>query len=413
MHIAVLAEPDSFHTRKWTTALLDAGVKVTVFSFSRFQLPHVTCVPIEPPFARQGGPSYWSYLYGGKRLRQALLAHRVDLVNPIDVTPFGVWARRAEIHPIMAVAMGADILEYPPRDLAMQVPMERLWGRGVHGPARGIELMQYPLKKWLFRREVARALQSADFITGDNMVLVRAMQEWFGVEVAKTALNRWGVEPELFEMSEAEEAYMREKYQLFPGQRLLLSPRGIKPVYQGDIILDAFSHLASDPLLQDTRMIMLSAGYAIPSNLLQAAEDLEKRFPRFSLIRKAIPREEMCWLWNFTDVFVSAPIYDGYSNSLSEGRYVGAIPVVNDTPATREVMVDGLHGRILSDFQAQALATEIREIFSALPAWKERVAAPNEEWVIREATLSVNIREFIRQAEILVERMPLASGKFS
>lgn len=411
MHFAVLAEPDSFHTQKWTQALLDAGQEVTVFSFSDKTVPEVSCVQVAPRFTFRGSITYFSYMGSGKRLREALLKHNIDIVNPINVTPYSVWARRAKLRPMLSVAMGSDILEYPPKS-EEQISTERLWMRTQGGELGWLEKLQMPIKKWLFRREVRKALDASDFVTGDNMVLVNAVRNWFNVPKEKSSLNRWGIEPELFEMSKAEEERIRKEYAILPGQPLLTSPRGIKAIYQGDIILDAIEKLLRSGKLIGTRILMLSAGYAVPADIEAKASQLERDFPQFALIRKSIPREDMCLLWNLTDAFVSAPVYDGYSNSLSEGRYIGAVPIVNDTPATREVMQDGVHGKVVLPFTAEALAQGIESVMDKLPEWKKKIGEVNRDWVKKEATLSVNIRAFITQAQELIEN-PDGRGKKS
>lgn len=402
MRIAVLAEPDSFHTKKWTQALTEAGQEVVVFSFSDYQIPGIECVKIEPRFTFRGNVTYFSYLGTGKRLRRALKKHRIDLLNPINVTPFSVWARRARLHPMFSVAMGSDILEYPPAGKG-EIPIERLWTRTQSGMLSWVEKIQMPLKRWLFRREVQQALSASDFVIGDNWVLVNAVRDWFGVKEDQSALNRWGIEPELFDMTEEEETNLRQKYRIPVGTRLLTSPRGIKAIYQGDIIIEAIRQTLESGELQDTRILMLSAGYAVPNDIEAIASDLESRFPQFSLIREAIPREEMCQLWNLTDVFISAPIYDGYSNALSEGRYIGAVPIVNDTPATQEVMEDGIHGKVVKQFEPEQVAKAIREVMNDVDGWKNRIAQTNRDWVEGEAVLSVNIRRFVEKAKHLLE----------
>ncbi len=298
--------------------------------------------------------------------------------------------------------MGSDILEYPPAG-EEGIARDRLWTRTSAGSMNLTERIQYPLKQWLFRREVARALKASDFVTGDNWVLVHAVRDWFGLPEHKSGLNRWGVEPDLFEISDQEEDDIRHKYRIEPGQTLLLSPRGIKPIYQGDIILDAMEQLLASGMYADTRMIMLSAGYAVPEKLDKQARRLEETYPQFSLVRTAIDREEMCRLWSLTDVFVSAPVYDGYSNALSEGRYIGALPVVNDTPATREVMADGKHGVVVRPFTADQLSRSMANILTQPKSWIIRVSKANREWVEREAILDVNIQRFIQQAEQLLQ----------
>lgn len=411
MHFAVLAEPDSFHTQKWTQALLDAGQEVTVFSFSDKTVPDVSCVRVAPKFTFRGNITYFSYMGSGKRLREALLKENIDIVNPINVTPYSVWARKAKLRPMLSVAMGSDILEYPPKS-EEQISAERLWMRTQGGALGWLEKLQMPIKKWLFRREVRKALDASDFVTGDNMVLVDAVRNWFSVPVEKSRLNRWGIEPELFEMSKAAEEGIRKKYAILPGQPLLTSPRGIKAIYQGDIILDAIEKLLRAGKLAGTRILMLSAGYAVPADIEVKASQLEADFPQFSLIRTSIPREEMCLLWNLTDAFISAPVYDGYSNALSEGRYIGAVPIVNDTPATREVMIDGIHGKVVIPFTSENLAAEVEQVIDELDEWKKKVSAVNRGWVEKEATLSVNIRAFIEQAQELIEN-PAGRGKKS
>ena len=92
MHIGVVAPPESFHTQKWVSGLLAAGADVTTFSFTPGQIPGVNAVQIPPRFTRKGELTYLSYLAGGPALRQALKTHQIDVVNPLNVTPFGVWA---------------------------------------------------------------------------------------------------------------------------------------------------------------------------------------------------------------------------------------------------------------------------------------------------------------------------------
>lgn len=412
MHFAVLAEPDSFHTQKWTQALLDAGQEVTVFSFSRKSIPGIRCVRIAPRFTFRGNITYFSYLGSGKRLREALLQHKVDIINPINVTPYAVWAKRAGLGPMLSVAMGSDILEYPPKG-EVQISEERLWTRTQGGRLNWLEKLQLPAKKWLFRREVASALKASDYVTGDNMVLVHAVRDWFGVPETHSALNRWGIEPQLFEMSAEEEERIRQTYEILPEQTLLTSPRGIKAIYQGDIILEAIERLLRSGKLSESRILMLSAGYAVPPDIEEKASRLEADFPAFSLIRTTIPREDMCLLWNLTDAFVSAPVYDGYSNALSEGRYIGAVPIVNDTAATREVMIDGEHGKVVTHFTPTQLAEGIESVMASLPEWKTRIGPVNKAWVEREATLAVNIRAFVAIAGELLEKAAGSGQKSS
>ncbi|MEM6804387.1 MAG: glycosyltransferase family 4 protein [Bacteroidota bacterium] len=400
MHFGVLSDPTHFHTKKWVKGLLEAGQQVSVFSFVEGEIPGANCVKIEARYALRGTPTYLSFLYSGKRLAQALEEVKVDILNPINMTPYGVWGRKANFHPMVSIAMGADILEYPPRGVGFEIADERRWGKENLGNSSFIKKFIQTQKRAFFRKEVDKALKASDFITGDNLLLVHAVRDWFGIEENKVALNRWGVEEELFEMDAEAEADLRQKYKIAPGQKLVLSPRGMKPLYQGDIICEAFEYLLRKG--REEKFLMLSAGYEVPAELDMKAKDLMAEFPNFHYQKEVIPREEACQLWNLSEVFVSAPIYDGYSNALSEGRYMGAIPVVNDIPATRELLLHRENAWMVDPFEVDELSSALEEILNNSEAWKEKFAPKNRKWILENAHLKSNMKAFVEACEKLL-----------
>lgn len=398
MHIGVLSDPNNFHTQKWAQGLHAAGAGVTVFSMFRGAVPGIPSVYIPPQFTRGGQLTYFSYLYTLKGLREALTSHGVDVVNPINITPFGVWAARAGVSPIAAVAMGADILEYPPKRSARDFPDARAWARAraaAPGPlGRAVDTL-----KWHgFRREVHKALHAATFITADNLVLVDAVKNWFAIPPDKVHLNRWGIEPARFEVDPTQRAALRQKFGIEADQRVILSPRGMKPIYQGDLILNSFEQLLNDGP-DRLKLIMFSAGYDIPESLRQQARQLAARDTRFFFQEDLLPREEVLALWSLVDIMISAPVYDGFSNALCEACYAGVIPVVNDIPATREWIVHQQNGWVIAPFTSDNLTKSLKSLLADLPTWKQRFSAANRCWVQAHALLDANIQAFLRLCE--------------
>lgn len=399
MHFAVLSDPNHFHTQKWVKGLLEAGQEVSVFSFEKGEIEGANCVRINPRFSRKGQATYLSFLFSGKALLKALQEHQIDILNPINMTPYGVWGRNAHFTPMVSIAMGADILEYPPKDLDL-LPESRRWEKQtteVYGPLQGFISR---LKRRFFRGQVQKALDASSLITGDNLLLVHAVREWFGIAEKKVHLNRWGIEEELFKMSAVEEKGLKEKFGIADGQRVVLSPRGLKPIYQGDIIIAAFEKLLKAG--RKEKYILLSAGYEIPQEVDEKAQRLSQAYPNFHYVRGLIPREEACKLWNLTDVFISAPIYDGYSNALSEGRFMGAVPIVNDIPATQELLVHKKNGWIVDPFEPQKLAEELEIVLEDVDEWKETFSAKNREWILANAHLKSNMKAFVEACEKLL-----------
>ena len=111
MRIGILSDPNNFHTRKWAKALERAGNEVTVFSFENNHASEIHAIRVKPAFSTGDKFTYLSYLASGARLRDALAQENIDLVNALNVTPFGVWGRMSGFHPLVISAMGADIFE--------------------------------------------------------------------------------------------------------------------------------------------------------------------------------------------------------------------------------------------------------------------------------------------------------------
>lgn len=399
MHIAVLSDPGNFHTQKWVKALMETGAKVTVFSYDGGKIPETDCVQVKPPVRQKGNFSYSSYLLGGRALNKELNLRNVDIVNALNITPFGVWALKSGKRPLIASALGADILEYPP-ELSMSPSLaQRSWDNVEGDPSTD----GYGWKRRFHRRQVGKVLQGADLVTGDNQTLLDAMQDWFGVAPASMKLLRWGVEPELFDLGEAEQSRIRAKFGIHPGQTVVLSPRGAKAIYQGDLIIEAFAKLLAEGHA-DCRFILLGAGYTVANKVEQRAAELEKAYPNFLFVRDQLPREEVAGLWNEVDLFVSAPVYDGYSAALAEGRFVGAVPVVNDIPATQELIRHKENGWVTHPFTVDQLSQDLSHLLAHLPEYQYRFAAENKPWITQNSLQSTAANQFIDWCKILIEK---------
>ncbi|WNJ21343.1 glycosyltransferase [Pontibacter sp. G13] len=404
MHIGVLSDPDSFHTQKWVTALQQAGAKVTVFSFSQSRIPGIACVHIPPSYAINGKWTYASFLYSGDLLRHELTRHGVDIIQAINVTPYGVWGARSGFRPLINMAMGADILEYPPTLEESVIPMSRFWSSADTEANLGILSKGIHQLKWrIFRGRVQEALNASDLIMGDNIRLLTAMKDWFSVPAHKLSLNRWGVDESLFEANATELRHLKERFGVRPWQKLVLSARGLKPVYQADIILDAFEMLIKRGV-RDLKFVMLASNYEIPPSIEKKAQFLESHFPNFTMIRELLPRHTVCQLWRITDAFINIPAYDGFSNALCEGRYAGAIPIVNDIPAHREVIKHNHNGWIVDPLTPHHLADGILNVMEQGDALKAKFGKANREWTLKHAHLHTNIEAFLHEAEQVLRR---------
>lgn len=404
MHVGVLSQPSNFHAEKWSRALARAGARVTLFTLDRGGLAMsdttdgVRVVNLRPAVAWGGRYRYPSYYLSAPALRRALAHHGVDVLHPLHLTPFGTWALQTGFRPVVAAAMGADVLEYPPA-LAHLGPEVRTWRQAdpSHNP---LLRWQERLRNRFYRTQVHKVIHQSALVTGDNQPLVDAMLDWFGADPAKTRLLRWGLEPELLAHTPALRAAVRAQWGIPPGARVVFSPRGANAVYQADRILAAIARLLPDPAFGGYFFLVLGAGYSLARDVQAMADRLGRDYPtQFRFVPQQIPRHAVYQLWAAVDAFISAPIYDGYSAAIAEGRYVGAIPIVNAIPGNLEIITDGYNGRVVAPFTPDRLVEVLRELDADFDRYRAEFAPRNRAWIEQHSLLSVNAARWLGWAE--------------
>ena len=397
MRLGLLSDPDNFHTDKWGSALARAGLDVRVYSFNPPKTSTLPATQIPLPAICGGKLNYLAYLMGGTALRKALLQDKVDVVNALNVTPFGVWAQRSGFHPWVASAMGADILEFMPKPILPQALKRRSWDN-VEGKAIGWAAAKAAMGRPMYRHWVGQALQAADWITADNQTLLQAIHSGFGVDPGKTELLRWGLEPAYFKADPGLQAAWKARLGLAEGDKLLFSPRGLKAIYQSDIILEAFLRLVQGGR-KDCVLVMLGAGYSVAQKSRDLAQAVRAAGGRVVIIDEVLDRRSMGQLWGLVDVFVSAPVYDGYSAALAEGRFAGAVPVVNAIPGNLELIQHMQNGWICDPFNATQLASDLHKMLDQLSDLKDRFRELNKKWILENSLVDVQAAKFVERLE--------------
>lgn len=387
MRVGILSQASNFHCQKWATALQKAGFEVVVFSLENAEIPNVKVIPLH-----SGRYNYFTFWKTRKPLKKAILQEKIDILNPMHLTPFGTWARWADTGvPVIAQAMGADVLEYAPEHESLHILVQqRGWAKTQVSPKRS--LIQQ-IKHRYFAKQVQKVCNTVDYIIPDNEWIAYGLEHWFGVPKEKYHVAYWGIEPEKFDLvSEQDKEYVRNILQLKPYQKIVLSPRGIKPVYQADVIFEAFKSVNSF-WGERVKFVMLGASYGGNTRFIQEMEEYSKQYPNFIYL-PYLPSQYMPALWKMTDIFVSAPVYDGYSAALAEGRYAGAIPIVNYTPATENLIFNGKNGFILRNFNAKKLASVLNATLQSVEELKPKFADYNKKWTLENGLFVHTVGKF-------------------
>jgi len=403
MHVVLISAPANFHCRKWATALAQAGARVTVVGLEPGPpLPGVDIRVLAAPYRRGGVPTVLSFWASRHTLRHTLEALRPDVLHPLHLTPYGVWARWSGYRacPVIAAALGADVFEYPPPGTP---PPGRSWANPSH--KRGLAAWRAGLSRRYFRRQVQAVVNAAHALTADNPPLAQALRDWFACPADKLHVLRWGTDVAALDAARAlppaQQDALLAPLGLAPGKRVVLSARGLTAVYQADIIANGFGLLLDDAQVPAThQLVMLGAGYPPAPPILTQAEALARRHPdALAVYTGQLSPQQMAALWARTDVFVSAPVYDGYSASVAEGRYAGAIPVVNDIPGNRDVLQPDTEALYVQPFDAPTLAQTLRHALHQLPHLHARLAPPNRAWVLQHSNLQASAQQFLALAQ--------------
>lgn len=404
MHIAILSSPANFHTQKWAESLLAAGNKVSVFSFDEhnFSSQDIQNVCVSATFTYKGAATYLSYL-DGRELKKLLAIHKIDLVLAINATPFGVWAAKANFHPCVIFAVGADILEYA-KNKQKASNYNYTWNSKEFSKESLFFKLKRTFTKPIFQYQVAQALRFADGVMADNEVLTQAIHSFFKIPYHKIHLNRGGIEPELFVPNAKRLAELKAHFRIPENATVILSPRGMKPAYQPHIVIDAFETLLAENTLPNAYFIMLSAGYEIPKSLEIKGEMMMQKYSHFFFEKNVLSRQKISQLWHLVEVFISAPVYDGYSASLAEGRYLGLIPVVNKIPANTEILTHQENAWFVEPYTAENLASALKEIMLAKDTWKKKFAHNNEKWIAEHSMMQKNVKAFFDFVAKIVDK---------
>jgi glycosyltransferase involved in cell wall biosynthesis len=129
---------------------------------------------------------------------------------------------------------------------------------------------------------------------------------------------------------------------------------------------------------------------------------LERNFNHFYLLEARLAPEQMAAIWWRTRLFLATPLFDGYSSALAEGRYVGAIPVVNAIPAHRELLTHQHNAWYVAPLTVQGLVNALATLLQDSAAWQARLAQPNQAWIQANGMLQPNATAFLALAESLL-----------
>jgi glycosyltransferase involved in cell wall biosynthesis len=266
-------------------------------------------------------------------LRRVWREERPDVVHANWLPSFAFLAAALRLRPLVAMAWGSDVYGASPATL----------------------------------RKAGYAVRRADVAMSDSDDLLRRVIE-LGAEPAATFLLNWGVDLEAF-APVADRRPLRRALGLPEDGPVVLSPRALGPLYNPEVIVDAFATTARDA--PGAQLVLKHIGTAPPALLL----------PDSARLVGHVPYEQLPTYYQAAEVCVSIPSSDSSPRSVWEAMACGCACVISDLPWVHELIEDGRHAVVVPP-EREAVAGALRRLLIE-PGLAARIGAEARQLVER------------------------------
>lgn len=302
------------------------GVKVRCFGSENF----------DPSTSR----SRWQYLKSILPIRRAVREYKPDILMAMYLSSAGLVATLTGHSRVVLSALGSDVF--------FKVH-SRFW-------------------RAMLRWETHHAV----LVHVVSEPLAETLKEQIGVPDKKLIVAPIGVDTELLRFIESTER---------PETGQILCTRGHVPVYDQETLVKAMAILK-------TRGVSCHLTFTSTRDVDKTKAIVkERRLEDMVTFRNGYSYEELPSLLAAADIYVSASLSDGTSNSLLEAMSTGTFPVVSDIPANRPWINNGKNGFFFPPGDEKALADRLSEALSK-PDIRSAAAPLNREIVVTKGDVT-------------------------
>jgi len=252
------------------------------------------------------------------------------------------------------------------------------------------------IRDYYFKFKVMQVVKHSDFMFSDNHAIANVLIDKLGAKKDAVRVIPWGIDLQIFNsITENEIRIVKNNYLKNSSKNIVLFPRGLKYIYQTDIFLNGISQYL-DKGGNAYFFILTGAGYNPDKSILKNALTLESKYPNAVKIeRDFLSEKEMKTLILSSDVVVSIPYYDGFSTTLAEAMYAGAIPMVNNIPGNMEIIQDSVNGILLDSLTPESIANKLSLTEGKIQVLKSKYGVVNKKWVEQNADIILQAQKII------------------
>lgn len=364
MNILYLCHPDNYHIRKWVSGLTRKGVTIHLAGMQQAQIDYAPYTRISSVFETI---RYWDFPLLAAGIHQLTEKLKPDLIFASFAPTFGLTAKRSGFRPYVVQTWSRDIGQDPNMSLREQLMISYI---------------------------STMVMQSASGITTDGMAYKDALLERWPQFQHKTLGTPWGIDLNVFQPSVSAGNAFRERYKIPDGAQTITSIRGVGSYYQPVEILRGIARSARHH--PEAHYIVPTLNHERTKAVNQLLVEL-KKCANIHIIDRLLTQNEMIGLWSATDFFISCPHFDGVSESLSEGRAMGAVPILNPLPSNLERAQPGDHAFYTPNVEVTALhlSDTISKALNASEEFITHIKHENLKWVQQHADVNKTLDNLI------------------
>lgn len=245
----------------------------------------------------------------------------------------------------------------------------------------GSDVLLLPKKNILFKKKVQYNLKHSDIITSDAYFMSKTIVDLLGSVHKPIHTINFGIN----NISSMQE--VRDK------QKIILSNRLHKALYNVDKIILAFIYLVQNNLLSDDYQLIVTASGEETARLEQIVKEANL-IDRIKLVGM-LDYPTLVEYYKQATLFVSIPDSDSTASSLLESMSFGCIPVLSNLPANLEWVSDtengfiNLDNKLLADDMLKAVKLSQNE------QQYEQLIKMNYDLIVEKALFKNNIKKFL------------------
>lgn len=326
LKICYIADANSVHTKRWLKYFVNRGHKIHLIPLADYNKKISGVIYHNLKIKFKTIPKLQII---EKAIRSKKLIKRIspDIIHGHYVPGGGYLSYLSGFKPLIVTAWGSDIYSYR--------------------------------KQTLIRRILTkRTLQNADLITVDSNDL-RSKAIKLGASEEKSYIIQFGVDTKLFHPGHNVSS-LKRKLEIKDDEKVIFSPRMMKPIYNIDNIVRTFKLLRKN--FSNLKLILKS--------YLEKDEGYKKYIE--TLVKKLGVREQtiflgeieystMAKLYNLSDVIVSISSTDGTPMSVLEAMACGCNIVASNIPSLQEWIKDGWNGYLVNVEDPEEISRKIEK----------------------------------------------------